>query len=136
MAIRLTESRLRQIVREEASKLSRRPSSLSKRRSLKEAKLTGIGGEPYSPESYADYFQGSGLKEGGWLVGDNGYSYVGDPRMAKAYDNYIRALEGLAPYMEKSYEDSEEGSGGEKQVLFIMNHQLSLYGEPQSPEGY
>jgi len=128
MAIRLTESRLRQIVREEASKLSRR--------SLKEAKLTGIGGEPYSPESYADYFQGSGLKEGGWLVGDNGYSYVGDPRMAKAWNDYIRAVEGLAPYMEKSYEDSEEGSGGEKQVLFIMNHQLSLYGEPQSPEGY
>ena len=129
MAIRLTESRLRQIIREEASKLTRRPSALSKRRSLKEANLTGIGDEPYSPEDYANYFQGSGMKEGGWLVGNNGYSYVGDPQMADAWYAYIQALEGLASYMDKSYEDSEEGNGGKANVLEIMKHQLNLYDE-------
>ena len=114
MAIRLTESRLRQIIREESLKLSR--SRLLKRRAIK--------------ESLYDNGTPSGEGKGSWTYDFGGVGLDAIGEVADAWDQFTEGCESLSRFADLSFveADSAENRGGGEMVtvLEMAKHQIDV----------
>ena len=82
--MKITESRIRQIIREEASKLTRRPSALSKRRGMREA-----------------------MTRGAWTYDENGVGLDGGGEVADAWEQFTEACVMLSRFADMSFPEAD-----------------------------
>ena len=89
--MRITESKVRQIIKEEAAR------ALSARRRLREGSEDDFGGSAAEADGAPR-----------WVVGNSRYELIDAPRdVADAWSSFCDAVEGLEDFMNDTYPDTE-----------------------------